>query len=471
MPDFGSPVAQNVQSPNIATTLSGLMGLKQQQQQLQIGANTAQAADQTMQERQRVTQMMRSGVDDQGNSIRNATGEPDPAKVLPALGRMAPLTGQQYAQSVLATHTAKVGLQSAALSLDANQRAALMGPLQAVATNPNDPSVLAGVPAALDSWAAAHPQMAGIIENVKKTLLPAVLNAPADQRAHMANSMAALLQGGQKVETQPAGASVDNGQQVEVGTTAPPVAGGGFVPGSATQKQLPPTATTMVNGQPQYVGPQAPAAAGAAPTPSGPAIGQVEGVTGPIAANNAHFSQVQADAAPAQNRIASLQTIKEQLPAALTGGGDWRRKILSQLSGVFGLGNDAQTANDVMAKNLAVLASQGGNTDAARVLGEMANPSYHMTREAATKAADQLMGIESKKVAAGQFFAGTPTNSPQYAQKMAQWNQVADPRAFEFAAKSPEDQAKMKAELVKAGTWNGLANKMRALHALGVEPP
>ena len=165
-----------------------------------------------------------------------------------------------------------------------------------------------------------------------------------------------------------------------------------------------------------------------------------------------------------------MQTIKSEAPAAVTGGGDYRRKFISQISGLFGIANDAQTSNDVMAKNLAVLASQAGNTDAARSLGEMANPSFHMTADAVKKTSDQLIGIEAKKVAAQRLFTGTPTNIPEYAQKLQEWNAHSDPRAFEYARKSPAEQAVMKAEMVKAGTWSELQLHGMALHKMGVTP-
>jgi len=217
----------------------------------------------------------------------------------------------------------------------------------------------------------------------------------------------------------------------------------------------------MRNGVPGY--------AGDASLASGPAIGQVSGVEGPVAANNAHYAQVQADASGASGRIAALQTIKSEVPTANMGKGylgDWLR----QVSKIFGANVNSNTSLDVMAKNLAVLAAQGGNTDASRTLGEMGTPGYKMTGPAAVKTSDQLIGIDAKKLAAEKLFSGMKTNDPQYAQRKTQWDAAGDPRAFEFAAKSPEDQAKMKAELVKAGTWSGLASKMRALHGMGIEP-
>ena len=266
----------------------------------------------------------------------------------------------------------------------------------------------------------------------------------------------------------PPPAFINNGQQaVPVAAGNPAVTGvaPGTPQGPGVQMQIPPTAQTMVNGQPQYVGPQG----GQAAVPSGPAIGQVEGTVGPIQVATEHYKNVASEAQAAPTRIAALQTIQQEAPKAITGGGDWRRKILSQLSGVFGLANDEQTANDVMAKNLSVIAQQAGNTDAARALGEMANPNYHMTKDAIEQTGQQLIGIEKKRVAAQQFFSGLPTNDPRYSQRMAEWNKVADPRLFEYAALPADKKAEWMKRL-SPGVKAELAMKAQKLHEMGVEP-
>ena len=291
-PDFGAPVAQNVQAPNFTQTLGGLMGLQQQkqaiqsgalqiqqqQQNLQVGANNAQAAQQTQQERQRVTQMFQTGKDDQGNSIVDPrTGEPDPTRVLPALGRIAPLTGQDYAQNILKTITAKVGLQSAATNLDSTQRAALLGPIQSLAVNPTDDQI-GQVNSTLDSWGKQHPEMATNVAQAK--LLVSHIQSVQDpgKRSEMANKLGALFQGGQAVQTQPSPSSVNTGSQTQIGTSAPPVAGGAFTPATAVQQQVPPGTgvwTDPRTGNPYAYNPQAPQATvplgGGTPLPGSPA--------------------------------------------------------------------------------------------------------------------------------------------------------------------------------------------------------
>lgn len=275
MPDFGAPVAQNINAdPNQGlTTLSNLMGLQQRQQQIQSGAlgiqrqqaelpgvqAETQAKQQVMQERQRVTTMLQSGVDDQGNSIRKPSGEPDPAKVIPALGRIAPFTGQDYAQKILKTETDKVGLQSAATTLNANQRQMLQGPLQAIAVDPSDENVkLARTTIA--ELVQEHPEMVPSAAHVN-SLLEHVQNVTdPKQREHLANSLSALVQPGVTVQTQPQAAAVSTGAVQQQGTQAPPVAGGGFTPSTSVRNEVAPGMAMFTDqaGNTWATSPQAP---------------------------------------------------------------------------------------------------------------------------------------------------------------------------------------------------------------------
>ena len=379
---------------------------------------------------------------------------------------MAPLV-PEVGQAIMTAHTAKTQLQTAVLSLDEKQRADAMGTLQSVAAGA-DPNLIGDQ---LDSWVTKNPQMAGTVQNVKANLLPHIINAPPAQRAQMANSMAALLQPGQQVQTQPAAASVNNGQSTLSGTTAPPNAGGGFTPQTAVQNQPGPTTPVMRNGVPGILGPTGPQTpASAATIQTGPALGQEAGVTGPVATNNAHYAGVQAGAAAAPTRIGVLQNIKALAPDAVTGDAPALKTIVSKLAGYVGWTGSTQTPTDVMAKEAALLASQGGQTDLARTLNEAATPNGHMTQAAIQQTADQLIGQEKAKQAAGQYFTGTPTNDPLYSRKMQLWSQNGDPQAFEYAAKSPADQATMKSTMVKAGTWGALRQHMIQLHNMGLDP-
>ena len=260
---------------------------------------------------------------------------------------------------------------------------------------------------------------------------------------------------------------VNNGQQITpVASGNPAVTGvpAGTPQGVPTQMQLPPTTPTMVGNQPAYLGPQDKPPA--SPVPAGPALGQVQGVEGPTQVATEHYKNVSAAAEGATGRITALETIKQEAPTANTGHGAVG-DVLRKFTQAFG--GDTATANDVMAKNLAVIAQQAGNTDAARALGEMGNPNYHMTKEAIEQTSQQLIGIEKKKIAAQQFFTGLTTDNPKYAQRMTEWNKVADPRLFEYAALPPEKKAEWMKRL-SPGVKAELAMKAQRLHDMGVEP-
>lgn len=269
-------------------------------------------------------------------------------------------------------------------------------------------------------------------------------------------------------------------QLVNDGQTVQPRATGnaaltGVQPGTAVgvpaQVQVPPTAPTMsAGGQPTYVGPQPGQRPGMPAIPSGPALGQQEATTGPIAINTQHLTSVQQAAADAPTRIGVLQNIKSLSHEAATGSADTYKAVIAKLAGYTGWAGDKQTATDVMAKEAALLASKGGQTDLARTLNEAATPGGHMTEGAIRATSDQLIGQEKAKLAAQDYFGGTPTNSPLYGQKMAAWAKNGDPQAFEYASKSPADQAAMKAAMQKAGTWSALRAHMIQLHAMGIDP-
>jgi len=269
-----------------------------------------------------------------------------------------------------------------------------------------------------------------------------------------------------------------NPVQVNNGASTQFVAGGnpeftgvkpGIPQGVPVKNELPPTAVVMGNdGQPRFLG----AEPGAPGPKSGPAIGQVEGTVGPVQVANKHFEGIVSDANAAPTRIAALQTIMQEAPKAVTGGGavgDFKRNIMKAWANIYGADTSDQTATDVMAKNLALIAGQAGNTDAARSLAEMGNPNFHMTKDAIEQTGAQLLGIEKKKIAAQQVFSGINTNDPRYGQLMTQWQRVADPRLFEYAA-LPESQKKAWKDRLDPKVRNDLAMKAAVLEKMGVEP-
>lgn len=448
-------IALQVQTPNPTAMISSFLDLGQKKLQLDKSRQTFDA------------DVARSQADSstaQSNATVNAANVPS-------------LIAEQTARTSSA-QTAASGSQFQLTAQQAGLSRQIAGGLAA------DPDIVAGKDpdAIIGKIADARQQMIdsgvprGIAEAQASGLIDIAHKNPGAVGQQLKNWMVAGQSAAQQgAAITPNGPIINNGQQFKGVNTNPLAAGGvgSTIPGTSGQAQLPPTTQTMVNGQPQFLGPQAAAGPGAGPVASGASIGQAEGITGPIATNNAHYAQVQQDAAGASDRIASLENIKQEIPKAVMGGnlpGNAIRSMLSGLSGVFGFANDATTANDLMAKNLAQIAAKSGNTDAARTFGEMGSPNAHVTPEAGTEAVAQIVGVERKKQAASDFFGGTPTNSPDYTNKLQVWNRYADPRAFQYASLPADEQAKMKATMKQAGTWSSLNNNMSHLAAMGVNP-
>ena len=163
------------------SNISSILGIRQQEQNLvtnqarqQSAQAEAQKDQQAMGERQFFQQMMQSGIDDQGNSIRNDQGEPDPTKLAGAVGRRMTLTGQPILQSIIKTTSDKVGLQSASASLESQNRENLAGITRSmIGTNaPSD-----AYDAAIDNYTKDHPE-AGKAGAYAKELAQHIDNIP-----------------------------------------------------------------------------------------------------------------------------------------------------------------------------------------------------------------------------------------------------------------------------------------------------
>lgn len=143
MPDFGAPIAQNVDvSPNKGIqTLSDLMGLQQrqigiqqQQQQLQTGAYVqqqqaaeAQRQQQIMGERQLLQSSLKSGQAPDGTSLMGANGEIDPVAMTQFANKYLTQTGQQVVQNIVKTQDDRLKLNDTTRQLGQNYRNDLAG--------------------------------------------------------------------------------------------------------------------------------------------------------------------------------------------------------------------------------------------------------------------------------------------------------------------------------------------------------
>lgn len=480
MADFGAPVAQNVDPSAGLNTLSNILGMKSkqltiqgQQQGLEGQAADVQAKQQTMQERQAVSQMFRSGVDDQGNPIRNANGDPDFSKLLPALTRMAPLTGQDYAQSLIKSQTDKVGLQAASTSLDAAQRKLLMGPVQAAAIDPSAKS--ADVNAGIDNLVKAHPEMenaAGYLKSLT-THLDSVQD-PA-QRTQFVNRIAAHMQVGQEVGTQPQAASVDAGGQVQTGTTSPPVSGGAFTPAASLTKTIPPGWTqyedplthaqyirNLQTGESRPMGSTYSNGNTPPPAPSGSAAPPQykAGDAGTIAANTQsggeRYNGLVNAASESPARINVLDNIIRLAPQIRTGPGSGFKAgaetALGQIPGFKGAADDASAYNEATKflhqnalRSWQAAGGTGTNAQLATVEGANPNPNVQDPKtivDLAKYAKAGELALQAKATAHQSWMHQPGNNFANQSDFESQWRQNFDPTLFQLKTWSPQEATK-----------------------------
>jgi hypothetical protein len=236
----------------------------------------------------------------------------------------------------------------------------------------------------------------------------------------------------------------------------------GTVTGAALTKTIPPGQPFVdasgakfipgPNGQRQYtdIGP----AATAAQTALGTSSGTDWGAT--VEAANA-----------ATNTRSIYDKIRAALPLAFTGVGSDKKQFLSKVAQAIGVSvNTLETTNtEELVKNSKLLQVVGGNTDAARSIAELANPSANMTLAGNQKIIEQLDGQEKFKEQKANFLepvAGDPT---AYQQRLRQWNAAADP--LFYTQMSQEDAAQMMGTMSAARKAELMQKRDRA-KALGI---
>lgn len=326
----------------------------------------------------------------------------------------------------------------------------------------------------------------------------------------------------------------DNGQQIVSNNISPFAQGGvGSQPIKPIQKQLPPTTPTFdqQTGTPGYYGPQT---ASGTPSPrikpddqnirdndrlgilqqelhdattpqdraaiqreidattrgiqsrggqpaqaparvvSGPPMGAVAGVEGSQASINDHWKTLNDQAGKAGTDISLLQNIKQFSHNAATGQLADRESLVNGIAARLGISSAdlKKTDTDLLAKNSAMLALVGGNTDAARALAEAANPNIKMNETAIRHAADQI--ISQKQMAVAQqkyllpFKALADQGHPEvYQAAKAKFDAAADPRVFQYPNMSQEEKVKMKNSMSPAEQAE-FRSKVATLKSLGV---
>jgi hypothetical protein len=212
----------------------------------------------------------------------------------------------------------------------------------------------------------------------------------------------------------------------------------------------------------------APMPANAVPRPNpNPSSAQV-GMTNAAATTMAQdFTKTQNEASEAQPRIATFQNIKKLVPDAYTGVGGERKKFLTGVANAVGIDINTleNSTTDELAKNSAILQLAGGNTDAARAIASIANPSGKMTKDAIINITDQMIGMEKLKEAKAAFLALSSNDPAAYQRKLSQFNLVNDYRIFQES--TPEQIKKLKASMSQE-EQNAISGKIKLARQMGL---
>jgi hypothetical protein len=457
MADFNPAVALQTNAPDpnqglqtlskIMTLGSQGLGIRGQQSQNQSLAAKATIDTQTAKENQALAGLMSDPV---GSGIVDGDGNvtKDAQKIIL---QSAPTTGSDHFQALTSAAKTKVEYNKSVNNLASDERAEIGNTLAGAAADPKaSPET---IKAALD----------GLVETKKGTPVYDDYKRIADTASHVVDhtSQAQLSQGkiippGQENYRQaalsmarpmlgaagtvgpggiatPQAAQVDNGGQIQPGTTAPPLAGGAFQPsGAPIQKVTPPTVTTNATGQLVRVAPGG-AGASVVPTqaPPGSSPGQPQQNANPTQAQaigqkdqatavGQRVAQVQAQAdstVQAQDALNRARAIVESGQSPDTGTGFENKRAIANFLSSAGFDTKTSDNMNTLSKNLAryeasrATAIGLGGTDAARELAHSGSPNTQLDNKALQGILRQSLATE--KILAGYANVQSKTNDPQ----------------------------------------------------------
>lgn len=443
MPDMIQPVGAMIQPPDPTrglSQLSSVLGLRQQQQNLQTGALNQQAVQAELQQQQQTAQQRQAAAQffqnyDVGAHVgSDGTLDLDQALTNPALKA----TGDAYpvvAKSLIDMKNAQIDAKSKLAGLNGELRQQFY---QNVGGLSADADVKAGnaqgagkVLDAIDqfgqSGGADAQRVAAVYKPIVQNLITAGRTAKLPEV--LGNfQLQALDASKQREQTYGTPTTVDTGGAIQPGVQAPAASGGGIT-ASGTPIQKSPEGIKSATGQIINRNPAtgalspAPIAATSSSTPGAtttaplnPTQAQAETQAGLARGVTERVSQAQAAAnntSQAQDALSRARTILDNPDGPNTGAAyDNKKAVLNFLSTV---GLDTKGADDAntLAKNLAryeaARATQAGlgGTDAARELAHNGSPNVTLDKGALKGVVTQSLATE-KALAA---YAGVQSKS------------------------------------------------------------
>lgn len=437
MPDAISPVGAMIKPVDPTqgmSQLSSVLGLRQQQQNLQTGAINQQNAQALLQQHQQDTQQRQAASDFfQNYDVGAHVGEDGTLDLNQALSNPAlKATGDAYpaiAQQLIGMKNAQLDAKTKLAGLDGTLRHQFY---ENVGGLSNDPDVKSGnaqgagkVLDAIDEFGKSGGEDAARVAAIYRPLVQnLVAGGKTDKLPEVLSNWQLQAQSADKQREQTYGTptTVVTPAAVIPGVQAPAAAGGG-IKQAGTNIAMPPQSVALPTGQ---VGNRSPAtgaisvapttgtppatapggAPGTAPAPApniNPTKAQVDTQVGLARGVTDRVSQAQAAAnntTQAQDALTRARTILDNPEGPDTGAGfENKKNILNFLSSV---GVDTKGAEDMnsLTKNLARYEAQRatqaglGGTDAARELAHSGSPTTKLDNKALKDVVTQSLATE-----------------------------------------------------------------------------
>jgi hypothetical protein len=398
-------------------------------------------------------------------------GRIDLDKINAAVPSIAPLTGSEYINKYTTLGKAQTEAISAKQNLTQDQRSmigsrfAVLGRLGVQdknayiaemdllkKENPDNKDLARLIDAYKVTWKEipSGPQLPGIAIAGAQTLL-----TPAQQQTALA----------------PQAGTLSTGEQIFPTVTTPAV--GGMLPRIQMGAQpladvgIPPT-TEVINpatGERTLIGPASQRGKQQLITGTGPVQAGALEAQGTVIKEDLPRTISEAKDAPA--RIAIFQNIKKFAPESFTGVGGQRKELAAGILNAIGIPayEQEKVSTEELAKNSALLALAGGNTDAARALAEVATPNKKLNEKAILAIADQMIGIENMREARAKYLVPFQNNAAEYLKRKQDFDSISDPRLFQEMSR--EDAVKMWKSMSPAQQAE-ILNMQKKARALGV---
>ena len=478
-----TPVASQFRPPqpmSLGDMLNIARGVQQYQQAEQVNPLALQQQQQATR-----TGQIQLGVTEQADIERRnmqtffadpnnfqTDGRIDIDKINAQVPKIAPLTGADYISKFSTLSTAQTEGLKAKQNLTQDMRSIVSSTLGLLGrAGVNDPKIINAELEGLVKQNPNNPDLKNLVERSYIPVFSQMKPGPQVPDTLIKAAQAMLTPTQQQTSLADQAGTLNTGEQIFQTVTTPGV--GSMLPRIRMVAQpladvgLSPTTEIIdpVTGEKRLLGPASQRGNPQLVTGVGPAQAGLLGAGALTIGED--FKTTVKDAAEAPSRVAIFQNIKKFAPESFTGVGGQRKELAAGILNAIGIPAFEQEKinTEELAKNSALLALAGGNTDAARALAEVATPNKKLNEKAIIDIANQMIGIENMKIARSNYLTPAQNDATQYGRRKLEFDQIADPRIFQDM--TPAEVAKAAKSMSDKEKTDMLA-KIRLARQLGV---